>query len=101
MTDDPAHMTAEEFTLHMLPTADDMTTAGTWLAAQAQMDPTGLLSIYTTTAEQGRLFQLITAIGETAVQATRLRDNPDALPALHTDLLKAAGDDTKGDTNDH
>jgi Transcription factor WhiB len=99
---DPTTMTDEEFTLHMLPTADDMATAGSWFAAQAQMDPVGLLSIYTTAAEEGRLFQLMTAIGETGIRATGLRDDPEALPALLEDLNTHARkqDDKEGDTDD-
>lgn len=97
---DPTAMTNEDFTRHMLPSQDDMATAASWLAAQAQMDPTGLLAIYTDTAQRGRLFQLVVAISETAVQATGLRDNPDALPALLADLLTAAGDHPEGGTHD-
>jgi len=79
---DPNNMTPEEFTLSLVPTPDDLADAGAWLAAQTRLDPQILLQLYIDAYEKGRLFHLLVAVGETAVRATHLRDDPEALPTL-------------------
>ncbi len=89
MTDpepDWANMSPEEFTLALVPNPDDLAAAGGWLAAQTRLDPDALLHLYLQAFKTGRLFHLLVAVGETAVRATGLRDDPAALSGLLAEL---------------
>ena len=97
-------MSDDEFAEAIIPTESDMASAGAFVAAQSRLDPVELLYIYNIACEEGRGFQMLSALAETCLRAMALRDDPDALERLHTDiaahrLAATQSTDEEGDTN--
>jgi hypothetical protein len=83
-------MSAEDFTLSLVPNHGDMRRAGAWLAAQQSLDPHHMMIVYVEAQELGRLFQLCTAMGETLTRALNLRDDPEAMVQLRQTIATHA-----------
>jgi hypothetical protein len=83
-------MSAEDFTLSLVPNHGDMRRAGAWLAAQQTLEPIAMMVIYQEAKRLGRLFQLCGAMGETLVHELNLREDPEAMVQLRQTIATHA-----------
>ena len=106
MTIDINNMSDDEWRRLLVPDHDVMARVGGFLIDQAKLNLMGLLDIYNAAVPDGTVFALLIGIAEGSVQQMHLREDPEAMEALQSDIadhkLKALDDegDNEGGNDD-